>query len=222
MKFSSDDLKYSDDLLHVYKKEDKNIKIYANGSFDYTYDKKNVNNNKKEMKISDKECRKKAEEFMFSNNILDDSCVYSDMGNTVIEEIGVEGSETIISKEVYFTRKINNKKVKGSRAAVVSIDADGDILQISTNYSSVEKKIKPNRIITIEEAIENAKKLEGMICMDEKTNKVVIESVEVVYWEDSSFDSKCNTIQPVYKINGKSYENNNYLGKFVAYEQAVH
>lgn len=204
----------------MYQKKDKNLKIYSNGSIDYTYNKENESN-KKEMKISDKECRKKAEEILFSNNILDDSCEYSDIGSTVIEEIGAEGSEKIISKEVYFTRKIDNEEVNGSRMAVVSIDADGDILQVSRNFSTIEKKIKPNKIIAKEDAIEKAKKLEGMIYMDEKTNKVVIESVEVVYWEDSSFYNECNTIQSVYKINGKSYENNNLIGDFVAYEQAV-
>lgn len=204
----------------MYQKKDKNLKIYSNGSIDYTYNKENESN-KKEMKISDKECRKKAEEILLSNNILDDSCEYSDTGNTVIEEIGAEGSEKIISKEVYFTRKIDNEEVNGSRMAVVSIDADGDILQVSRNFSTIEKKIKPNKIIAKEDAIEKAKKLEGMIYMDEKTNKVVIESVEVVYWEDSSFYNECNTIQSVYKINGKSYENNNLIGDFVAYEQAV-
>lgn len=48
----------------MYQKKDKNVKIYSNGSIDYTYNKENESN-KKEMKISDKECRKKAGKFCF-------------------------------------------------------------------------------------------------------------------------------------------------------------
>ena len=39
--------------------------------------------------------------------------------------------------------------------------------------------------------------------MPEGVNKILLDDVECVYWEDSAPNSSNNTLQPVYKFTGK-------------------
>lgn len=50
---------------------------------------------------------------------------------------------------------------------------------------------------------------------------MVIDDVSISYWEDSSKESKNNTIQPVYKFTGKSYDGEKLLGEFTALESVM-
>lgn len=218
LSFESEDILREEKEFILYSKDDKSLMLYSNGTFDYQV--KRVTD-EDEMTISDDKCREIAEEAIVKSGLAGDDCTYSKVGYTLLEEIGVENSETVLEKQVYFKRKIDNINVSGKNMLVVTIDADGEIISILSNYMSIDDEIEVQQVIPVDEAIEKAKELEGMIEMDEKTDRVEIENVEVVYWEDSSTIYDVNTIQPVYKITGKSYCNGEEIGIFEAYEQAI-
>lgn len=218
LSFDSEDILREEEEFILYSKDDKSLMLYSNGTFDYQV--KRITDEDK-MTISDDKCREIAEEAIVKSGLAGDDCTYSKIGYTLLEEIGVENSETVLEKQVYFKRKIDNINVSGKNMLVVTIDADGEIISILSNYMSIDDEIEVQQVIPVDEAIEKAKELEGMIEMDEKTDRVEIENVEVVYWEDSSTIYDVNTIQPVYKITGKSYCNGEEIGIFAAYEQAI-
>lgn len=45
--------------------------------------------------------------------------------------------------------------------------------------------------------------------------------IYIIYWEDLAEFSINSTIQPVYKITGKSYQGETIIGEFEAIESAV-
>lgn len=111
----------------------------------------------------------------------------------------------------------------GSSKTYITYVNDGDIKTFYNGFKTIKSKIslKEDNMISFKDAMSECEKLNGMIDMPENTDEVRIDKAEYVYWEDSAPGSGNNTIQPVYKISGKAYENGKECGDFVAYEAAA-
>lgn len=218
LSFEDEDIVNEGENFTLYSKDNRSLTIYSDGTFNYQV---NKSASKKEIEISDEDCKKIAMEAIAKNGLFGDDCVYSDMGYTTLEEIGTENSNIVTEKQVYFKRIINNSVVNGKNVIIVSIDADGDVNSIISNYLEIDDTIDAEQVITLDDAIFELESLHGSIIADETIQLAVIHNIEIVYWEDSSEKNDINTIQPVYKFTGDAVFEGITIGKFEAYEQAI-
>lgn len=209
------------DNLMIKGNKEKNIKCY--GSTAFLYSDNSCNNDViGEMKVDDDTCKAIAKMELEKLELYDETIECYGVGYDIQTDLQT-GEEIIISKTVYYDRKINNIEVEGNAKIAVTLNSDSDVKSIyySLRNPSYEYNVKKENIRKISEAIEDCKKLEGYIEMPEGVNKILLDDVECVYWEDSAPNSSNNTLQPVYKFTGKAYTDGVYVGEFVAIETAL-
>ncbi len=201
----------------IYRTDDSTLLLYNNGSYMY----RSNNKEDKAINLSDDSCIEIAESFLKENRLLPDEFSYSGIGYDTLTDLSHPEDEIIIAKQVYFCRNIDNIEVDGNSKIYVSIDGNGEISEAYSAYQNVDKKVPVNEVIGLEEAVDKVLDLKGFIAVEENADKVVLENVEIIYWEDSAEFSTNSTIQPVYKITGKSYQGETIIGEFEAIESAV-
>lgn len=201
----------------IYRTDDSTLLLYNNGSYMY----RSNNKEDKAINLSDDSCIEIAESFLKENGLLPDEFSYSGIGYDTLTDLSHPEDEIIIAKQIYFCRNIDNIEVDGNSKIYVSIDGNGEISEAYSAYQNVDKKVPVNEVIGLEEAVDKVLDLKGFIAVEENADKVVLENAEIIYWEDSAEFSTNSTIQPVYKITGKSYQGETIIGEFEAIESAV-
>ncbi len=213
----SDSEKEMGDFIRI-GEGDRYVTKYGENAVQYT----NSTVGGSEVTLSDDKCVSIAEEELKKLDLLVKGMEYSGVGYD--EETDLQTNESkIIGKTVYFSRELDGVAVKGNSTISVSIVGEGDIKSVYYACGAISKeyKIADENIISLDEAIEACKNFEGYVVVPDNADKVVVESVECVYWEDSAPGSENKTIQPVYRFVGKAYCGDEYCGEFVAIESAL-
>ena len=203
-----------------YKKGNQELEIYDNGVFTY---KRNVNKNeeeKKHVKQSKSECIKIASEFLVSNDILPEEFEYYDTGETIVENLSTN-EKNVVTKDIYFKRKVDGIAVEGDTKIVVSVDGDGLIDSMYSSYREIDKKVKVNNVLSLDDAIKNIIQWNGEIYVNDDADEVTFDEVEVVYYEQSNPLSENTTIQPVYRITGKCWNNDKVIDDYQGITHAI-
>lgn len=195
---------------------DDNKKIIKYGDTGLQY----VNNNdvNGKMKISDEECIEIAEKELKKLGLLRDGMEYD-----YITYDKQEDGETIVAKTVHYKRVLDGIEVEGTSYISVTLVGDGDVKAIDYCCGEIyEKCTIPERfIIPLKSAIRECGLFKGQVNIPKECDRVVVEKVECVYWEDSRPGSENKAIQPVYKFIGTAYLNGEECGEFIAFEMAV-
>ena len=202
--------------ISQWSNDDQSIIQYGDTSVKY----KDASVKKSEFHVSDAECKELSDALL--SELDCENLVYSGIGYDTVTDLQTQ-AETIIAKTVYYNRVLNGKTIEGTSSAYVTIAGDGEIETFFCGMREIEKEyeVEDENIISVEEAIQNCKEFKGYIEMPEDTVRVEITKVETAYWEDSSPNSRNNTIQPIYKITGKAYNENGECSDFTALESAL-
>lgn len=178
--------------------------------------------NTAEVTITDQNCRLLAEQFIEESGINISDYIFSKIGYDILTELD-SNKELVVTKTVYFTKQIDNLDIYGNTIFYISIVNDGTISTVYSSSTDIENKyeVDEKNIVNLDEAIEKAKNLEGSIEFPEESDRIILEKVEVAYWEDSSPGSDNYTIQPVYLIKGTAYSDNNVVGEAQFIEAAL-
>ncbi|MBP3338645.1 MAG: hypothetical protein J6L69_04515 [Lachnospiraceae bacterium] len=175
-----------------------------------------------EISVNDEECREIAEKLLKKLDLLPEGMEYGGIGEEVQTDLQTN-EETVLAKTVYFYRELDGVSVSGKSSVSVTIVGSGDVKSIYYACGEISKKheIDDENIISLEEAIEACKNFEGQVVIPDEADTVKVESVEVVYWEDSTPGSENKAIQPVYKFTGTAYIDGESCGEFFAYQSAL-
>jgi|GEM_PF-2166085 len=199
----------------IYENNKAELRIYDSGQFLYYSKMNNILTLNEKINLSDEECIKKAREFLEKNQLLN-----MDVFNISVNDITKTNAanlddEDTIGKDVYFSRSINGSEVYGISRIIVTIAPNGEISEVRSLYrdtgNSIEAKVK-----SIEEAIESVENHDAMIEIEPGVERVDLEKLEIVYWEDSSPKSETQYIQPVYRFIGKGYTSDGEESNFIA------
>lgn len=197
---------------------DNILTVYDNGCLDfYTIEGTPLCN----VSVSDEECKRLANEIINELGIFPEGYTFYGIVYGTCNDLEKPEDQMIISKEVVFTREVDNIDVYGNSKVSVKITDEGTIQSITVNSRNIEKKETFNEINTINEAIENLKNYDGYINIPEGSTKLIIDDVKICYWEDSTIENGNNTIQPVYEFTGKAYDDQNELGEFTILESVM-
>lgn len=207
------------DGVTIIKDGKKKLKLYDNGAF--YYKKENAKN--KRVDLSDDECMQIAENFLEESELKLQDFEYSGVGYDILTDLENESQEVVVAKNIYYSRTLNELDVYGNSKIMISVTADGEISEVYSSYGDINEQIKTKKknIVPIEVAVDKAINMQGFIDCPLESKKIVLESVEIVYWEDSVPESDNNTIQPVYKIIGSAYEEGKYIGEVSIIEAAL-
>ncbi len=203
------------DFLRLGKAE---MKIYKNGSFRYS----NFSINEEEIKFSDEECIEMAEKFLKENKIIDDSYQSEGVGFELYSSMDKPEDEKKISKTVYFKHTFDGIEMYGSVPVYITFNSEGEVTELYALSGMRTEKVEHKSGIEAKDAVERAEKLEGMLSLPEESDKVVLEKIELIYWEDYDIMETNETLQPVYKITGTAYKDGIKAGEFTAYESALY
>jgi hypothetical protein len=199
----------------VYENDEAKLSVYDSGQFLYYSKSNNVFALDKKIELSDKECIEKAKAFLEKNQLLKMDVFDIKVNNITKTDPANLDNEVVIGKDVYFSRSINGREVYGISRIIVTIASNGEISEVRSLFrntgSSIETKVK-----TLDKALEAVRKHDAMIEIESGVEKVDIERVEVVYWEDSSPSSETNYIQPLYRFIGKGYDSEGQESEFIA------
>lgn len=203
----------------IYSNDTAELLIYDNGS--YLYKVKGDSSNETVVNLTDDECKDKAINYLKENDLLPDDFDYDAVGYETVAPVEDPENKQTVKKIVFLKRKLNGVDVKGTSKIFVSIAGDGEVNTVYGSHGDIRETGKPTEIIPASEAVNKAKKLEGLISVSEEADNVKLENIEVVYWEDSAPGSENSTIQPVYKITGQAFKGNDEIGEFTAIESAI-
>ncbi len=207
----------SDGDCEVIKGDDSEMRVYEDGAISY-YD---FTRGTDEIKIDDANCINIAQEFLKENDIVNSDYECRGVGYDVVETLDGSGKKEIVSKTVYYERSVDNVDINGNSPMFMTIDSEGEIVELYMASGEIGDKISYEAEVTVEEAVEKAMNYEGMIDVPDEYDSVTLEKVEVIYWEDSAIGTTNDTLQPIYKISGKAYMDNVEVGEFIAYETAL-
>lgn len=198
--------------------DDNKLMVNNNGCFYYFKKQKNDLN---EITLTDEECKTLANKIVNELEIFPEGYTY--YGIIYGTGYNINSPENIftVSKEVVFTRKIDNTNVYGNSKVSIKLIDNGDIQSISVNYRDIESKESSDNIVSVEKALDKINNFEGFITVPDETTKIIIDDIKISYWEDSSKSYENNTIQPVYEFTGKAYNGNEKIGEFTVLEQII-
>ena len=158
------------------------------------------------MKLSETEAVQKAKGFLQQYNLLNDNFDYTPIVSTAtITQKNIETGE--INEYVtemtiaYYPKPIGEMNILGNSRITLAITDDG-VRQMFYNYREYSQK-KEVKLISVEQALEKAKKDECMIELESLSAKLEISKVSLHYWEQA-LSSEILVMQPVYVFTGTS------------------
>ena len=198
--------------------EKNKLRVDDNGSLEYYSLNKN---DLRELTLNETECRQLADKIM--NEIGVDMEEYKYFGTIQGTGYNVDTPEEkfVISKEVVYVRNLNNQEVYGDSKISICFTDEGTVQSISVNSRQIEEEEKTGEVRTVDDALESLEEFDGFIDVPDGTSKVVVEDVNIAYWEDTDITNENNTIQPVYEFTGIAYDGEKRIGTFTALEQIL-
>ena len=215
------DIKEKDDMtIEKYEKGNEQLTIYSNGTYHYKKDKNKDYSKMKNVDLEESALVQKANKFLKDEELIPDDFVYSEIGETTIENV-TTGEKTVVTKDLYYVREINGIEVEGTSKIVVSMNAEGDVEEIYSSYREIEEVVDVKENYTIDEMSSELENLNGMIYINDDADEVTFEDVEVVYYEDSAPYSDNPTIQPVYRVKGSNMKDGKEIDDYYGLTSAV-
>ena len=206
--------------VEEYKRGNEELTIYSNGTFRY---KVNANKDYTQMKnidFEEKELIEHAETFLKNNDLIPGDFAYSEMGETVVENVS-NGEETVVTKDLYFNREIDGIEVEGTSKIVVSMNGDCEVEEVYSSYREIEKVVKVKENYNVDEMVNRLKELNGTIYINENADEITLDDVEVIYYEDSAPYGDNITIQPIYRVRGSSLKDGEEIDEFLGLTSAI-
>ncbi len=194
------------------------LTVQNNGCFNFY---SNADNTLCEMTLSDEECKRRAGTVINDLGIFMEGYTFSGIIYGTCHDFDHPEDKMVISKEVVFTRGMNNSKVYGNAKVSVQLTGEGTVHSITANYRDIDKTIDIDKVVSVDQAISKLNNYEGFISVPEGTTKIELEDIQISYWEDSANKYDNHTIQPVYELTGKAYDGDRLLGAFTALESVV-
>lgn len=215
------DIKEKDDMtIEKYEKGNEQLTIYSNGTYHYKKDKNKDYSKMKNVDLEESALVQKANKFLKDEELIPDDFVYSEIGETTIENV-TTGEKTVVTKDLYYVREINGIEVEGTSKIVVSMNAEGDVEEVYSSYREIEEVVDVKENYTIDEMSSELENLNGMIYINDDADEVTFEDVEVVYYEDSAPYSDNPTIQPVYRVKGSNMKDGKEIDDYYGLTSAV-
>ena len=215
------DIKEKDDMtIEKYEKGNEQLTIYSNGTYHYKKDKNKDYSKMKNVDLEESALVQKANKFLKDEELIPDDFVYSEIGETTIENV-TTGEKTVVTKDLYYVREINGIEVEGTSKIVVSMNAEGDVEEVYSSYREIEEVLDVKENYTIDEMSSELENLNGMIYINDDADEVTFEDVEVVYYEDSAPYSDNPTIQPVYRVKGSNMKDSKEIDDYYGLTSAV-
>lgn len=215
------DIKEKDDMtIEKYEKGNEQLTIYSNGTYHYKKDKNKDYSKMKNVDLEEGALVQKANKFLKDEELIPDDFVYSEIGETTIENV-TTGEKTVVTKDLYYVREINGIEVEGTSKIVVSMNAEGDVEEVYSSYREIEEVVDVKENYTIDEMSSELENLNGMIYINDDADEVTFEDVEVVYYEDSAPYSDNPTIQPVYRVKGSNMKDGKEIDDYYGLTSAV-
>lgn len=215
------DIKDKDDMtIEKYEKGNEQLTIYSNGTYHYKKDKNKDYSKMKNVDLEEGALVQKANKFLKDEELIPDDFVYSEIGETTIENV-TTGEKTVVTKDLYYVREINGIEVEGTSKIVVSMNAEGDVEEVYSSYREIEEVVDVKENYTIDEMSSELENLNGMIYINDDADEVTFEDVEVVYYEDSAPYSDNPTIQPVYRVKGSNMKDGKEIDDYYGLTSAV-
>ena len=211
-----------DILMKVYRKGNEELDIYENGIFEYRKDTSDKTDETvdKDLKIDNHECFRRAEDFLKTKHLLPEGFEPGNIADT-IEEYANSNEQNVVSKDVIFYRKLNGIDVEGCSKIIVSLNSKGSINHVYSSYREMDKEVKVHNKVSIEEAVRKMIDRQGQVYINEESDKITLDDIEVVYYEDASEVSDNITIQPIYRIKGKCLKDNKEIDKYIGLTHAM-
>ncbi|MBQ2982483.1 MAG: hypothetical protein IJD58_10245 [Lachnospiraceae bacterium] len=204
--------------IEEYKRGEEELTIYSNGTFRY---KMNANNAQmKNVDFEENMLIEQAETFLKNNDLIPGDFTYSEIGETVIENVST-GEKTVVTKELYFNREIDGIEVEGTSKIMVSINGDCEIEEVYSSYGEIEKSVAVEENYDLDEMVNRLKALKGTIYINENADEITFDDVEVIYYEDSAPYGDNITIQPIYRVRGSSLKDGEEIDEFLGLTSAV-
>ena len=204
--------------IEEYKRGEEELTIYSNGTFRY---KMNANNAQmKNVDFEENMLIEQAETFLKNNDLIPGDFAYSEIGETVIENVST-GEKTVVTKELYFNREIDGIEVEGTSKIMVSINGDCEIEEVYSSYGEIEKSVAVEENYDLDEMVNRLKALKGTIYINENADEITFDDVEVIYYEDSAPYGDNITIQPIYRVRGLNLKDGEEIDEFLGLTSAV-
>lgn len=158
----------------------------------------------KAVPYSDDDVKKMAQEFL-KNDLFDLSGF--EMEEEVQHGIASDAAKLITSKSVIFNRTLNNLRVYGNSKIIVSYGSEGlSGFNYVFNDTGETVDYKP---IGVKEALAKLLTVDSMQSFGRQKNQgnaiinhVLVDQVEMIYWEDAASNSNMFHIQPCYFFSG--------------------
>lgn len=206
--------------IEIYEKGNEQLTIYSNGTYHYIKDKNKDYSKMNNVGLEEKVLVENADMFLKDNDLIPEDFVYSEMGETSIKNVST-GEEIVVTKDLCYTREINGIEVEGTSKIVVSMNAEGEVEEVYSSYREIEEVVDVKENYTVDEMLEELKKLNGMVYISDDADEVIFEEVEIVYYEDSAPYSDNLTIQPVYKVKGSNNKEGKKIEEYSGLTSAV-
>ncbi|WP_214019839.1 hypothetical protein [Methanoculleus sp.] len=168
---------------------------------------------------TDEECRKIAEAFLTSHDLMPEGAVFSSIAHgegfasNAAKKISIA---TYKDSRVLFTDTLSGLPVAGSGIAV-TVGGGGDILEVSRRWRDVEP-YKEFAILSPEEAIEELKQT-GIVTLVSSPTKAIINEIRLCYYATPP-GTEQPYLKPTYYFRG-TVEGEKETGTFFQYVPAV-
>jgi hypothetical protein len=126
---------------------------------------------------------------------------------------------TVVSRTVHFYKFVDGKAVSGVSRILVEVGDQGQIEAVRKYHKEQGNPIN-YPLKSLEQAANDIEKGKGLHKIEEGGQEPVIESAEIVYWEDAGTIDEQPYLQPVYALKGKYRKDGKEL-PFVGYVSAV-
>jgi len=169
---------------------------------------------------TDEECRKIAESFLTSHDLMPEGAVFSSVsqgGKGIFSNhSGGAPIVTYEDRDVHFTDTLSGLRVAGSGTRV-TIGGGGDILEVTRRWRDAEP-YKNFSILSPEEAIEELKQT-GVVTEVSSPMRAIVDEVKLCYYATPP-GTEQPYLKPTYYIHG-TVEGESETGAFFQYIPAV-
>ncbi|GLI04893.1 hypothetical protein YDYSG_09230 [Paenibacillus tyrfis] len=183
--------------------EKQYLEVFNNGVFHYHNKHRNESIS---IDVTDEKAKEIATDFLKKNNLLPNDFTITSVAHETLTNAKNPNDKKVLRKEVYFNRLLNGTKVYGISRIIVSIGDKGQIDTVFSLNRPIDPKGNPIKLKSIDNVIDDLKKLKGTVKIHSDSRKVKINKIELSYWEDSTPTSTQEFIQPVYHLKGDNID----------------
>lgn len=177
----------TDTSITTSKDYNSSLMTNLNGTFLYS----NRNLKLSENKLTKNDCQKVVYDFLTKNNLLPNDYILYERKEKYSDKF-----------EFHYNRKLDMKDIYGDSGITTIINSSGNIESISYFTRPI---ICQNEITlkSVDKAILELK--EDKCYISDTSNNIIIDTIALAYWENSTYESTNKYIYPVYYFKGKNF-----------------